>query len=48
MYSNNINSIKAFESVGFVKEGIRKKHYKLESNFIDIIELGLLSEEYKK
>ena len=48
MYSKNKNSIKAFENVGFVKEGIRKKHYKLESNFIDIIELGLLSEEYKK
>ena len=48
MYSNNESSLKAFKKVGFVEEGLRKKHYKLESNFIDIIELGLLSEEYKK
>ena len=48
MYSNNVYSIKAFEKVGFVKEGLRFKHYKLESNFTDIVELGLLREEYKK
>ena len=48
MYSKNESSLKAFKKVGFVEEGLRKKHYKLESDFIDIIELGLLSEEYKK
>lgn len=47
MYSNNTNSIKAFELAGFVKEGVRKKHYKLENEYIDVIELGLLSEEFK-
>lgn len=48
MYSNNLHSIKAFEKVGFIKEGLRVKHYKLESNFTDIVELGLLKEEYTK
>ena len=48
MYSNNINSIKAFEKIGFVKEGLRVKHYKLGTNFIDVYELGLLRQEYKK
>ena len=48
MYANNLHSLKAFEIVGFRKEGLRKKHYKLESNFIDIVEVGLLSEKYKK
>ena len=43
-----LKKIKAFEKVGFVKEALRVKHYKLESNFIDVIELGLLREEYKK
>ena len=48
MYSNNINSIKAFEKTGFKKEGLRVKHYKLGNNFIDVYELGLLRERYKK
>ena len=48
MYSNNINSIKAFEKIGFVKEGLRVKHYKLGTNFMDVYELGLLRQEYKK
>lgn len=48
MYANNLHSLKAFEIAGFRKEGLRKKHYKLESNFLDIVEVGLLSEKYKK
>ena len=48
MYSNNINSIKAFEKIGFEKEGFRVKHYKLGSSFTDVYELGLLREKYKK
>ncbi len=47
MYSSNNNSIKAFESVGFIKEGIRRKHYKIENEYKDVIELGLLREEFK-
>ena len=47
MYSNNINSFKAFELAGFIKEGVRRKHYKIENKYINIIELGLLREEFK-
>ena len=46
MYSENTTSIKSFEKVGFVKEGIRKRHYKLDNVYTDIIELGLLRERY--
>ena len=48
MYYNNLHSIKAFGKVGFMREGLRKKHYKLENKFVDVVELGLLRDDYKK
>jgi len=48
MYIENISSMRAFEKVGFTKEGLRKKHYNLNDKYVDVIELGLLSEQYNQ
>ena len=48
MYSKNIKSTKSFLKVGFKKEGLRKKHYKLDENYEDILELGLHKNDLKK
>ena len=48
MYIKNIKSIKAFKKVGFKKEGLRIQHYKLDGKYEDVIQLGLLKNEFKK
>lgn len=48
MYLQNIKSLKAFQKVGFKKEGLRLKHYKLDGKYEDVIQLGLLKNEFKK
>lgn len=47
LYVNNSNSSKAFKMAGFTAERLRKKHYKLENQYVDILELGLLNDGYK-
>jgi ribosomal-protein-alanine N-acetyltransferase len=42
-YQTNIGSTKAFEKAGFVIEGIHKKHFYCDDEFIDSIRLGLLN-----
>lgn len=47
-YSDNIASAKAFEKVGFKREGLLRKHWYFKGKYTDEILMGLLSEEYKE
>lgn len=47
-YANNIASIKAFESVGFQREGITREHWGFEGQPQDGVIMGLLAREKKK
>ena len=47
-YLQNKQSIKAFLKAGFKKEGHRKKHYILNHNPADIIEMGLTKNDFKE
>jgi ribosomal-protein-alanine N-acetyltransferase len=44
-YAHNIGSIKAFEKLGFQREGIQRKHWEYNGQAEDGISLGLLAEE---
>ena len=41
-YANNIGSVKAFQKAGFLIEGIRKKQYLYNGNYIDGVLLGIV------
>ena len=41
-YSNNIRSIKAFKKAGFSVEGVRKKHYLCNGDYVDGVLLGIV------
>jgi RimJ/RimL family protein N-acetyltransferase len=41
-YSNNIASIKAFKKAGFSAEGVRKKHYLCNGDYVDGVLLGIV------
>lgn len=41
-YTNNIGSIKAFKNAGFFIEGIRKKQYLYNGNYVDGVLLGCI------
>jgi ribosomal-protein-alanine N-acetyltransferase len=41
-YSCNIGSIKAFKKAGFSVEGIRKKHYLCNGDYVDGVLLGII------
>lgn len=43
-YANNTGSIKAFKKAGFIEEGMQKKHYYCDGEYIDIVFLGKFSE----
>lgn len=45
-YAENLGSIRAFEKAGFRVEGVRKKHFLLDGQLHDRIELGLCREDY--
>jgi RimJ/RimL family protein N-acetyltransferase len=45
-YANNVGSKKAFEKVGFSKEGIRTDHAHHDGSYVDLVELGLLREAF--
>lgn len=40
-YADNIGSIRAFEKAGFLIEGIKKKHYLYNGDYIDGVLLGV-------
>jgi len=42
IYANNIGSIKAFEKVGFEREGIIREQYFFKGGYVDGIRLGIL------
>jgi RimJ/RimL family protein N-acetyltransferase len=46
-YENNIGSMKAFEKVGFLREGLLKKLWMVNGTFQDQIILGLCAEDYR-
>lgn len=35
VFSSNVNAIKAYEKIGFVIEGVRKKQFKIEDVYVD-------------
>jgi RimJ/RimL family protein N-acetyltransferase len=41
-YSINRAAIKAFEKAGFVREGLRRKQYECNGEYVDHVLLGLL------
>lgn len=43
-YVTNPGSIKAFKNAGFVEEGLFKKHYFCDGEYVDSVMLGLLME----
>ena len=47
-YSNNLGSARAFEKVGYIREGLLKKQWLQNGEFQDEILLGLCAEEWKK
>ena len=44
--ANNIRAIKFYEKLGFVKEGVFRKHLKIRDTFIDLQWYSMLREEY--
>jgi len=44
-YATNIGSKKAFESAGFIVEGVYKKHFFCDGKLIDSYRLGILNRE---
>ena len=42
----NENSIHLYESIGFVQEGVLRKHYYWDSTYHDVLVYGLLREDY--
>ena len=47
MWSENIGSKKAFESNGFLLEGIRKEQYEANGKVYDCLEYGLLKRDWE-
>jgi [ribosomal protein S5]-alanine N-acetyltransferase len=44
MYVENIGSTKAFIAAGYQHEGLRRRHYRLDKDMSDLVELGALPE----
>jgi RimJ/RimL family protein N-acetyltransferase len=44
-YANNPGSVKAFKNAGFEEEGVQKKHYFSEGEYIDLVLLGKIKKE---
>ena len=44
-YSNNIASVKAFKHAGFIEEGLLRRQYYCDGEYVDAICLGVLKEE---
>lgn len=48
MSALNIRSRKCFEDNGFALEGIRRKHFFYRGEYVDVLMLGILREEWAK
>lgn len=48
MVKGNEASKRAFEKVGFKVEGVLRKHFYLNGEYLDCYRMGLLKSEYKK
>lgn len=46
-YAQNVASLRAFEAVGFQREGLRRAHYVFEGGRADVVEFGLLRSDYR-
>lgn len=46
--AKNQGSIRAFEKVGFVSEGVSRQAYYCEGQYADCVQLGLLKNEWKQ
>ena len=44
-YANNIGSIRAFKKAGFTEEGVQRRHYYYDGQYIDLVLLGKFNEE---
>ena len=42
VYTIHLAAIRTFEKVGFVQEGLRKKQYQCNGEYVDHVMLGLL------
>ncbi len=47
MYDVNKGSLKAFQKVGFIVEGVRKQYFYYRGSYVDAVLLGLLKSEQK-
>ncbi len=47
LYAQNVASLKAFLAAGYRQEGLRRKHYLLDGEPADIIELGCCAEDWQ-
>jgi RimJ/RimL family protein N-acetyltransferase len=45
IYAPNVGSAKAFARAGFKQEGLRRRHYLLEGESVDVLEFGLCADE---
>jgi len=47
VYANNIASVRVFEKSGFSVEGVEKKQYYCNGQYVDCVSFGLLKDEFQ-
>jgi len=47
VYANNSASVRVFEKSGFVKEGLEKKQYYCNGQYVDCVSFGILKDEFQ-
>jgi len=47
VYANNSASVRVFEKSGFSVEGVEKKQYYCNGQYVDCISLGILKDEFQ-
>ena len=45
--SNNLNAISLYEKIGFSEEGIKRKAFFINGDFLDITIMSILTSEFK-
>ena len=45
--SNNLNAISLYEKIGFLEEGIKRKAFFINGDFLDITIMSILTSEFK-
>ena len=43
-YGDHVGSVRSFEKAGFVVEGVRPRHFRLDGKWVDLVQLGAWSE----